>query len=91
MDLAGACAAADVARGRGATVAIDSMSFMVPVKVGSVVSCYTEITNVGKSSIQVGIEVWMSYPGKDGQIKVTDGTFVFVAIDENGRTRSVHQ
>ena len=58
MDLAGGIAAAKVARGRVATVAIDQMSFMIPVKVGSVVSCHTEVIAVGRSSIQVQVEVW---------------------------------
>ncbi len=87
MDLAGGIAAAEVAKGRVATVAIDKMSFLVPVAVGSVVSCYTEVKKVRRSSIRVDIEVW-KYSG-DGQRKVTDGIFVYVAIDENGRTREL--
>jgi acyl-CoA thioesterase YciA len=93
MDLAGGVAAAKVARGRVATVAIDRMSFMVPVKVGAVVSCYTEILSVGRSSIQVQVEVWSRMAGGTAEAashnKVTEGTFVFVAIDQNGRTRAV--
>jgi len=93
MDLAGGVAAAKVARGRVATVAIDRMSFMVPVKVGAIVSCYTEILAVGRSSIQVQVEVWSRMAGGPTEAashnKVTEGTFVFVAIDENGRTRAV--
>lgn len=89
MDLAGLVAASHLARGRVATVAIDKMSFMVPVKVGAVVSCYTRIATVGRSSIHVEVEVWMAYAGKPGQVKVTEGTFVFVAIDDQGRTRTV--
>ena len=57
MDLAGSIAAAKLARGRVATVAIDRMSFMIPVKVGSVVSCHTEVIAIGRSSIQVQVEV----------------------------------
>ena len=93
MDLAGGVAAGKVAHGRVATVAIDRMSFMVPVKVGAVVSCYTEVLSVGRSSIQVQVEVWSRMAGGNGAAgthnKVTEGTFVFVAIDENGRTRAV--
>jgi len=91
MDLSGAIAAGKIARGRVATVAIDQMSFMVPVNVGDVVSFYTEIINVGRSSITVGVEVWTSTNHSDEQIKVTDGVFVFVAIDKQGRTRIVPQ
>lgn len=89
MDTAGAVAASEIAQGKVATVAVDKMSFMVPVKVGSVVACYTDILSVGRSSIQVQVEVWIKRPWSDEMIKVTDGLFVFVAIDETGRTRSI--
>ena len=85
MDLAGGVAAAEVAQGRVATVAIDKMSFLVPVEVGAVISCYTEVKAVRRSSIHIDIEVWKS--ARSGRSKVTDGVFVYVAIDENGRTR----
>ena len=92
-DLAGGIAAAKVARGRVATVAIDRMGFMVPVQVGAVVTCYTDVVSVGRSSIHVQVEVWSRVTGSTGEAgshnKVTEGTFVFVAIDENGRTRAV--
>ena len=89
MDTAGAIAAAKIAKGRVATVAIDKMTFMVPVKVGSVIGCYTSIDNIGRSSVHVHIEVWMSKRWGEDLTKVTEGTFVFVAIDDAGRTRSV--
>jgi len=89
MDLAGSIAAGRIAHGRVATVAIDRMSFLVPVKVGAVVSCYTEIVGVGRSSVQVQIEVWASHINDSDSNKVTEGTFVFVAIDDNGRTRMI--
>ena len=89
MDLAGSIAAGRTAEGRVATVAIENMSFMVPVKVGAIVSCYTSITSVGRSSIDVNIEVWVSYTDNPEQTKVTEGKFTFVAIDQNGRTRAV--
>jgi acyl-CoA thioesterase YciA len=93
MDLACGVAAGRLARGRVATVAIDRMSFLVPVKVGAVISCYTKILAVGRSSIQVQVEVWSSMrhaaSGEPTSNKVTEGVFVFVAIDDNGRTRPV--
>jgi acyl-CoA thioesterase YciA len=94
MDLAGGIAAGKTANGRVATVAIDRMSFLVPVKVGAVVTCYTQVMTIGRSSIQVRVEVWATAPRAEwaeghAQNKVTEGTFVFVAIDENGRTRPV--
>lgn len=93
MDLAGSVIAAEVAAGRVATVAIDRMSFMVPVKVGALVSCYVQVMAVGRSSIQVQVEVWSRLTVATGAAptvhKVTEGSFVFVAIDEEGRTRPV--
>lgn len=89
MDIAASIAAAKVANGRVATVAIDRMSFLVPVQVGAVVACYTEILNVGSSSIQILVEVWAENQDLSGKNKVTEGLFVFVAIDENGRTRTI--
>src|SRR5262245_16912702 len=65
MDLAGGIAAGKLARGRVATVAIDSMVFLVPVKVGAVVSCHTQVLTVGRSSIQVRVEVWARAPRGD--------------------------
>jgi acyl-CoA thioesterase YciA len=90
MDLAGSIAAGREAQGRVATVAIDKMNFMVPVKVGAIVSCYSAISSVGRSSIEVNIEVWVSYTDNPEQNKVTEGVFVFVAIDQNGRTRQLN-
>jgi len=89
MDIAGAITASRTAKGRVATVAIDGMSFMVPVKVGSVVSCYCDVLHIGTSSIQIQVEVWMDTLTGNEQQKVTEGTFVFVALDEQGNTRAI--
>ncbi|CAA0117980.1 acyl-CoA thioesterase [Zhongshania aliphaticivorans] len=89
MDLAGSVTASRRAGGRVATVAVDAMAFMTPVRVGAVVSCYTEILDVGRSSIRVRVEVWITSIHQDEPAKVTEGEFVFVAIDGNGRTRIV--
>ncbi|WP_372777266.1 acyl-CoA thioesterase [Litorivivens sp.] len=87
MDLAGSITASRRAQGRTATVAVTGMAFLTPVKVGSVVSCYTDIVEVGRSSIRINVEVWIN-PHKE-PVKVTEGEFVFVAIDDRGRTRAV--
>ena len=85
MDIAGEITARQRARSRVVTVSIDGMEFHRPVYVGDVVSCYTEITRVGKSSLTVQIEV-VAMRGISGEsVKVTEGTFVYVALDENGR------
>ena len=90
MDIAASVAASNVAGGRVATVAIDNMSFLVPVKIGAVVGCYTDIVSVGRSSIQVLVEVWINQGQSKEKIKVTEGLFVFVAIDKTGRTRTIN-
>jgi len=89
MDIAGGIAAAEVAHGRVATVAIDGMAFLTPVHVGAVVTCYTDVLEVGRSSIRIMVEVWINSRHDGEPLKVTEGEFVFVAIDENGRTRTV--
>jgi acyl-CoA thioesterase YciA len=89
MDLAGAVTANRLARGRVATVAIDSMVFLRPVAVGSVVSCYTKVVNIGRSSMTIMVEVWAQHHSDRECRKVTEGQFTFVAIDENRRTRIV--
>lgn len=89
MDIAGTSVAAKIAKGRVATVAIDQMSFLVPVTVGSQLSFYTETLTIGHSSIQIRVEVWSESLLVDDWRKVTEATFVFVAIDNNGRTRTI--
>ena len=91
MDIAGLIAATEVAGGRVATVAIEGMAFLTPVHVGAVVSCYCDILEIGRSSIRIIVEVWINSKHDGEPIKVTEGEFVFVAIDENGRTRTIQQ
>ncbi|WP_226703379.1 acyl-CoA thioesterase [Microbulbifer elongatus] len=87
MDVAGAILAQSIARGRVTTVAVGSMVFLRPVPVGSTVSCYAETLEVGRSSIKTLVEVWLTRVDTGEQVKVTEGEFVFVAIDDRGRTR----
>ena len=87
MDLAGAISARELAHGRVTTVASGSMAFLRPVPVGSTVSCYTHIVEKGRSSIKVLVEVWIHRYERNNVQKVTEGEFVYVAIDDSGRTR----
>jgi acyl-CoA thioesterase YciA len=89
MDIAGGVAAAEVAAGRVATVAIDGMAFLTPVHVGAVVTCYTDVLELGRTSVRIMVEVWINSKHDGDPIKVTEGEFVFVAIDQNGRTRAI--
>jgi acyl-CoA thioesterase YciA len=89
MDIAGGISAARVAQGRVATVAITAMTFHHPIKVGDLVSIYGSIARIGNTSITVNLETIVQRRLNDAPIKVTEGTYVFVAIDENGRPRPV--
>ena len=89
MDLAAATLASRIAEGRTATVAIESMAFIRPVKVGSVINCYATVLSTGRSSVTIQIEVWIKPENSFDLLKVTEGSFVFVAIDQNGRTRPI--
>ncbi len=89
MDLAGGIAAVEASRGRVATVAIDAMHFIRPVKVGDVLCVYTAIDHVGRTSMKVHVEAWARRFRTHDREKVTVATFTFVAIDEDGRPRPV--
>jgi acyl-CoA thioesterase YciA len=87
MDLAAATVAFRLARGRCATVAIDSMSFLSPVFVGDEVSLFARILNTGRSSVKVFVEAWRRRRDGEEAVRVTQGTFTFVAIDSDRRSR----
>lgn len=89
MDLAGAIHVERFSKGRCATIAINQMSFLVPVKVGNVISCYTKILKVGNTSVQVQIEVWNSHDDSRKPVRITEGVFTFVAVDINGNKRVI--
>ncbi len=89
MDIAGGIAAHDLARGRIATVAVEAMEFHLPVYVGDLVSCYAEVTRVGRTSITVHVETEARRRDTGETIKGTEGIFGYVALDENGRPRPV--
>lgn len=88
MDLAAGIATRAIAKGRSATVAIQNVTFLAPVVVGSTVSCYAKLIKTGTSSIHFQVQVWMSLlVGEEQSKKVAEGVFVFVAIDDDGNKR----
>jgi len=89
MDLAAGVLAKQVAKGRVVTIAINSMTFLKPVHVGDVVSCYADMIKVGKTSMTIAVEVWAQPYTFHEKYRVTEGVFVFVAIDDNGKARAV--
>jgi acyl-CoA thioesterase YciA len=91
MDIAGAIHANQVAKGRVTTVAVGSMEFIRPVPVGAVISCYTHTLKIGNTSIRVKVEVWIKDFITHQLSLVTQGEYIYVAIDANGRKRSIIQ
>jgi len=89
MDVAGGALASRAANGRVATVAITAMTFVEPIKVGDMVSIYGEVTRIGRTSITVELETVVQRRLENTDRRVTHGTFVFVAIDDDGRPRQV--
>lgn len=89
MDLAAGVMAKRVSQGRAVTVAIHSMAFLKPVQVGDVVSCYVHLQAVGRTSMTLAVAVWVEDLIKNERSQVTEGTFVFVAVDMNGKPRPV--
>ncbi|NIY77023.1 acyl-CoA thioesterase [Thalassospira sp. HF15] len=87
MDLAAGTAAARRAKGRTATVFVDSMSFLRPVHVGDEVSFFTDIIHVGRTSLRIKVQAWRQTRFEETSDKVTEGIFTFVALDEGGRPR----
>ncbi len=87
MDIAGAILAQKHAKGRVSTVALNGMTFYLPVCVGDVVCCYANLIKVGKTSLTIDIQAWKTPQKSTQRIKVTEGTFTYVAIDENRKPR----
>jgi acyl-CoA thioesterase YciA len=90
MDIASGIVAGQRARGRVATVAVDAMKFIRPVKVGDVLCIYARLLRVGRTSMGIGLEAWALRDRTDGRReKVTEAVFTYVAIDNDGNKREV--
>jgi acyl-CoA thioesterase YciA len=89
MDLGGAVLARNTARSRVTTVAIDGMAFLHPVAVGDMVTCYARLVQIGRTSMKIDVEAWVQHYTTDKQVRVTEGVFTYVAIDDNGRPHPV--
>lgn len=89
MDHAAESVASRLAHGRIANVAMESVEFMSPIRIGAAVCVHTRLLEIGSSSIRIGVEVWTQNPLEHERRKVVDATFVYVAIDDSGRIRRV--
>jgi acyl-CoA thioesterase YciA len=89
MDLAASSIASRRAQGRASTVAVDGMSFLSPVSVGDEVSLYAHLESEGRTSMKIHVEAWRRARSGDESLKVTEATFTFVAIGEDGKSRAL--
>ena len=89
MDLATGIRASERARGRVVTAAINALSFRRPVKIGDVLELYTSVDKVGRSSLTLNVEAWAQRYMTHEKVKVTDASFIMVAVDEDGTPRRV--
>jgi len=91
MDISGGVFAAKITKSRNVTVAIDAINFRKPVYVGDLVSVYGTLVRVGRTSITVHLEAWVTRRKETQPILVTDGNFTYVSIDDQGKPREIKQ
>jgi acyl-CoA thioesterase YciA len=90
VDIAGGIAAAQRARSRVATIAVNSFQFKQPISVGDVVSFYAEIVKTGRTSVTVDVLVIAErHPENPVTVKVTEATLTYVALDAAGNKREL--
>ena len=90
VDVAGGIEAMRRARGRVVTVAVNAFQFKQPVSVGDVLSFYTKILRVGRTSLTIDVEVYAErHPCNPVTVKVTEATLTYVAIDSEGNKREL--
>ncbi len=89
MDIAGGIVAGRVAKGPCATVAIEAMKFITPILVRDIISVYAHVARRGRTSVSIKIEVIATRGGGATDVKVTEGIFTFVALDDEARPREL--
>ncbi len=89
MDAAGGIRGVERAQGRVVTIKVDTLTFIRPVKVGDVLCVYTDVESIGRTSMKIHIEAWARRFLTATREKVTDATFTFVAVDDDGRPRPI--
>ena len=90
VDLAGSVIPARYGNGRMATVAVNEFIFKQPVRVGDILSFFSRLTRIGRTSITVKVEVYAErFRSQGTYIKVTEASLTYVAIDEQGQPREI--
>jgi acyl-CoA thioesterase YciA len=87
MDIAAGIVASRRAQGPVATVAIEAMEFITPILLHDIISVYAHIERIGRTSMGIRIEVVADRNRGSKQVKVTEGVFTFVALDDEARPR----
>ncbi|MCX8955929.1 acyl-CoA thioester hydrolase YciA [Erwinia psidii] len=90
MGIGGAILAKEIAGGRVVTVRVDGMTFLKPVAVGDVVSCYARCIRTGSSSVTINVEVWIKKVSSEPiglRYCTTEAVFIYVAVDQQGESR----
>ncbi len=90
MDIAGGVESATYAKGAVATVAVEGMKFLNPILIGDIISIYTDVEAVGRTSMTIFIEVFATRADQE-DIKVTEARYIFVALDDQGQPRAVEK
>src|SRR6201997_1827219 len=91
MDISGGVFAAKITKTRNVTVAIDAINFRKPVNVGDLVSVYGTQVRIGRTSVTVHLEAWVTRRKETQSILVTDGNFTYVSIDDQGRPQPINR
>ena len=89
MDIAGGIIASKICQGACATVAIEKMEFIAPILMRDIISVYGWLERRGRTSMAIRLEVIATRDSGDQQVKVTEGLFTFVALDENHRPKAL--
>jgi acyl-CoA thioesterase YciA len=90
VDLAGSVLPARHVNGRMATVAVNEFIFKQPVRVGDILSFFSEVSRIGNTSITVSVEVFAERFRSQGKyVKVTQASLTYVAIDDDGKPRAI--
>jgi acyl-CoA thioesterase YciA len=89
MDIAAGIVASRRANGPVATVAIERMEFIAPINLRDLISVFAQVEKVGRTSMKVRIEVIAHRDRGKTEVKVTEGLFTFVALDDQHRPRAV--
>lgn len=94
MDIAGGIMAKEIAESRVVTVAVETIKFLKPVRVGDVVCCYGKILKIGTTSITINLEIWVKpvhalTKDLSKRYKVTQAAFTYVAVDDEGNKQVI--